>query len=98
MVNAMTPVVAAVRPRALSALESPFALSTCTTTWRVEQPSFDVPTGMRGTALGALDLNHNSIPAALRSIVAPTANVPSVHVGRDVYAAKQVAPPRGVPR
>jgi hypothetical protein len=94
----MTPPAAALRRRALSTLGSPTAPSTCAA-WPTQHPTFDVPAGMRGIALGTLDVNHNSIPATLRSIVAATADLPSVAVDRDAYgAAKQVVPPRGVPR
>jgi hypothetical protein len=82
----------AAAPRTLSALGSPFTLPTGVAAWRLRVPSVGVPAGMRD--LGQQHPSHNSIPAAIRSTVVPTANV-----GTDVYgAAKQAAPPRGVPR
>jgi hypothetical protein len=97
VVITIAPTVAASRTRTLTALVSPFAPATGTASWRAQHPSVDVPAGMRGTALGAPDLDHNSIPATLRTVV-PTAAV-TFGIRRDVYnAVKQVAPPRGVPR
>jgi hypothetical protein len=94
MTNCTTP-AAALRPNTLSTLGSPFTQSTGVAAWRRRVPSLGVPAGMRDDAVfGPTNPNHNSIPAAIRSTVVPTANA-----GTDVYgAAKQAAPPRGVPR
>jgi hypothetical protein len=85
----------AAAPRTLSALGSPFTLPTGAAAWRERVPSLGVPAGMGDAAVpGQNHPSHNSITAAIRSTVVPTANA-----GTDVYgAAKQAAPPRGVPR
>jgi hypothetical protein len=84
----MTPTVAALR------------LRTPSTQWREQVPSLPVAAGMRdASAFASLHPNHNSITATLRSTVDPTADVTPVYTDRGVYgAAKQAAPPRGVPR
>jgi hypothetical protein len=93
-----TPAAAAVRTRTLSALGSPFALPTADAFWRQQLPALGVPAVMRGAVSGSLHPTHNSIPAVLRSAAVPTVDVTPDH-RRDVYgAAKQAAPPRGVPR
>jgi hypothetical protein len=96
----MTPTVAALRPRVLSAQGSPFALSTAVGMWREQVPSLSAPAGMRdAAAFASSHPTHNSIPATLRSTVVPTVGGTPVHTDRGVYgAAKQAAPPRGVPR
>lgn len=109
MVTKLTMTAAAPRLRTLSAAEPPFALLTGAARWRAGQPNsvpsiVDVPRGMRGV-LGRQHPTHNSITATLRRTVAPTTDVPTTYlVDVDVNgvddngAAKQAAPPRGVPR
>jgi hypothetical protein len=92
------PATAAVRRRTLSTPVSPFALLTGNASWRVQVPCLGVLAGMRGGALGSLHPTHNSIPATVRSTVSTT-DVTPVNADGDAYgAAKQAAPPRGVPR
>jgi hypothetical protein len=89
-----TTTAAALRPRTLSALGSPFTQSTGVAAWR-RVPTLGVPAGMRDIAVSEPNHpTHNSIPAAIRSTVVPTANAGTNGYG----AAKQAAPPRGVPR
>jgi hypothetical protein len=89
----MSSFTTAAAPRTLSALGSPFTPATDVAAWRVRVPSVSVPAGVRDAAvLGQNHPSHNSITAALRSAVVPTANVGTYG------ATKQAAPPRGVPR
>lgn len=89
----MTP-AAAPRPRTLSALGSPFAPPTGDATWRTGVPSLGVSVGVRGERY----LTHNSISAALRAALVQMAELPPADTGSVFGAAKQAAPPRGVPR
>ena len=43
-------------------------------------------------------ITHNSIPAALRPVIVQMTDVTPVEAGSVYGAAKQAAPPRGVPR
>jgi hypothetical protein len=94
-----TRTAAALRLRTLSAQGSPFTLPVeagrrgGALAWR--EQDLCVPAGMRPAAFGQLHPNHNSIPAAQRPTVVHTVGVTAVNAG---YAAKQAAPPRGVPR
>ena len=82
------PTVATARLRALSP-------STLNADWCAPRAK----TGMRDqSAVASLDANHNSITRNLPVAVIP-AGVPTVPAGGFGYgAAKQGAPPRGVPR
>ena len=78
------PTVAAARPRVLSP-------STLNADWCSPRPKTD----MRAqSAVGSLDANHNSITRSLP--LAISTGVPVAGFGYG--AAKQGAPPRGVPR
>lgn len=90
----ITSFATAATPRTLSTLGTPITLPTGVAVWRDRVPSLGVPAGMHDAVLGQNHPTHNSITAAIRSTVVPTANA-----GTDVYgAAKQADPPRGVPR
>lgn len=83
---AITP-AAVTRPRVLSA--SPAVSSRpATSLWRLDVPSaFATP------------VHHNSNATALRIVAVATTGVMSADAGNGGYiAAKQAAPPRGIPR
>jgi hypothetical protein len=87
MISTTIPTAAALRPRALSAQGSPFALS-------MTVPPMAVPS-LAGDLWRA---NHNSMTANAPAVV-QTALVTPVHTERAGYGAtKQGAPPRGEPR
>ncbi len=98
MSKTMTPTVAALRTR--SALGSSFTPPAGIATWRDQLPSLGDPAGMRDeSAFRSLHPTHNSIPAVVRSTVVLMADLTPADARRGVYgAAKQAAPPRGVPR
>jgi len=84
-----TQAVAAARPRVLSP-------STQIADWCTQRP---VPTDMRNqSAVGSLRTHYNSITRTAPIVDLPTGvpTAPAGGVGFD--AAKQAAPPRGVPR
>lgn len=95
----MTTPAAALRASTLSTQVSPFALPNVRT-WREQTSVLSAVTDMRNqSALRSLHPIHNSIAANLANAVLPTAVVTPGNAGRGGYgAAKQAAPPRGVPR
>lgn len=103
MISTSTDTAAAVPSRTLSTPASPLAVDT----WRDRMVGtgvgLAVPTGMRHpSAFRITAPDHNSIapktPAVRAASVAP-ANTAPVNTGSGAYgAAKQAAPPRGVPR
>jgi len=95
----MIPTAAALRTSTLPTQGSPFALpDVCT--WRDRNSTLGVNVDMRAeTAFRSLHPTNNSIAANLAVLAVPTAAVTPVQAGRSGYgAAKQAAPPRGVPR
>jgi hypothetical protein len=90
----MIPTAAALRTCALSTQGSPFSLPSVRT-WRDRA----LGTGMGAdSTFRSLHPTNNSIAANL-TVAVPTAVVTPANAGRSGYgAAKQAAPPRGVPR
>jgi hypothetical protein len=90
MTNNQIMKAAAARLSTLSTPASPIMLPTLADAWRTRVPVTAVEMGIGGTSVfGTPRPNHNSI--------APKLAVP-VNAYRGVNAAKQAAPPRGVPR
>jgi hypothetical protein len=79
--------ITAISPAAAARLRALSTQAAFTAQWRLDVPSAVVPT------------SHNSIATALRTVAVPTTGVMSAEAGNDAFgAAKQAAPPRGVPR
>jgi hypothetical protein len=87
----MIPAAAALRSRTLSTQGAPFVLPVAGDSWRDRVPAGAARTGARTeSAFGSIYVHHNSIAKQMPAV--------SVNAYRGVDAAKQVAPPRGVPR
>lgn len=86
------------RPYTVSTVASPFTLPTLADRW-ASPSALDLATrGVDARAgSGRHNTSHNSITAASRAVAVPTVTVFAVPAHR-IRAAKQAAPPRGVPR